>query len=260
MGNFSSDEKIIELSQLEFFGSSGSGNQQKFWVGSYLHKLNSKFHEASAEVAASIIGCAFGLDCVKYQAAHYLIDGSMYRGCYCVNYLAEEDESISFATILQQAKLDVPMKTSAIDFYKSTIVLISGFTGLATQCLDEYLRQLLVFDFLICNPDRHFANIELIYNRHTSTFRLAPIFDCGQAFLQRSTMPSRSDLEMLLYKLKMKPFSTNHYKNLIDVQKAKQIATRFIATAGGVNSIRALNVESYYTSLVLRRYNDLMNH
>lgn len=255
-----SNQEVIDLSQVLLFGSEGSGDQKKIWIENRLHKLNSKIHEDDKEVAASIIGRAFGLDCVEYHSAKYQVSGKIYRGCYCDSYLKEGDEPVSFAYILQQLVFDVPMKLPAVKFYIKTLELVTGFTGLAVTSLDDYLMNLLVFDFLICNPDRHFSNIELLRNVSTGTYRFMPIFDCGQAFLKHSMMPSRNVLDAELYKFKTKPFSTNPKKNLIDITHAKEIAKRFIFTAGGTEAISALNIEPYFTYLVLRRYHELLSY
>lgn len=253
-------EVIIKLPQPYVFGSEGSGDQKKIWIGNQLHKLNSKFHEDNKEVAAGIIGRAFGLNCVEYHSARYQVFNKIYKGCYCDSYLAEGDEPVSFAYIFQQSVFDVPMKMSAVEFYVKTLELVAGFTGLAVPSLDDYLMNLLVFDFLICNSDRHFSNIELIRNVSTNVYRFAPIFDCGQAFLKRSTLPSNEILESELHKFKTKPFSTNPKKNLIDITRAKEIATRFVSNAGGIEAIRALNIEPYFTYLVLHRYRELLSY
>ena len=46
----------------------------------------------------------------------------------------------------------------------------------------EYIRQMLVIDYLILNRDRHGANIEVLANRYRKTIRLAPLFDHGLSF------------------------------------------------------------------------------
>ncbi len=43
----------------------------------------------------------------------------------------------------------------------------------------EYIRQMLVVDFLILNRDRHGANIEVLRNSKARSIRLAPLFDHG---------------------------------------------------------------------------------
>lgn len=259
-GQQDDQELITGLTQSRLFGSEGSGDQKKIWIEDRLHKLNSKFHEDDKEVAASIIGRAFGLNCVEYHSAKYQVSDKIYRGCYCDSYLAEYEEPVSFAYIFQQTTFDVPMKMPAVKFYIKTLELVTEFTGLAASSIDDYLMNLLVFDFLICNPDRHFSNIELIHNVSTGAYKFTPIFDCGQAFLKRSAMPSRDILESELHKFKTKPFSTNPKKNLIDIERAKEIANQFVSNAGGAESLQALNLEPYFVQLTLHRYHELLSY
>ncbi|MBR5088629.1 MAG: hypothetical protein IK093_04310 [Ruminiclostridium sp.] len=47
----------------------------------------------------------------------------------------------------------------------------------------EYIRQMLVVDFLILNRDRHGANIEVLRDKKRRTVRLAPLFDHGLSLL-----------------------------------------------------------------------------
>lgn len=57
----------------------------------------------------------------------------------------------------------------------------------------EYIYQMLVFDYLILNRDRHGANIEVLENRYRKTIRLAPLFDNGVSLY--STCLTKDDLD-----------------------------------------------------------------
>ena len=253
-------EILAELRSSQLFGSEGSGDQKKIWLDNRLHKLNSKFHEDDKEVAASKIGKAFGLNCVQYHSARYKVSGKVFRGCYCQSYLAVNEESVSFAYIFQQSVFDVPMKMSAVDFFCKTINTVSEFTGIPKDTLRTYLMNILVFDFIICNPDRHFTNLEVIYNHTTFTYRLPPIYDCGQAFLRRSVMPPRDILDSELHKFKTKPFSTNPKRNIINISSARSLAQQFFYNAGGIKGINELDINDYFKYIILRRYHELMGY
>ena len=47
--------------------------------------------------------------------------------------------------------------------------------------LEEYFYNMFLFDYLICNRDRHGANIEVLQKE--DSYRLAPLFDNGLSFL-----------------------------------------------------------------------------
>ncbi len=46
---------------------------------------------------------------------------------------------------------------------------------------EDYVYEVFLFDYIICNRDRHGANIEILYNG--GGYRVAPIFDNGLSFL-----------------------------------------------------------------------------
>ena len=50
----------------------------------------------------------------------------------------------------------------------------------------EYIYQMLVFDYLILNRDRHGANMEVLINRYKKSVRLAPLFDHGVSLFCRT--------------------------------------------------------------------------
>lgn len=57
----------------------------------------------------------------------------------------------------------------------------------------EYIYNMLVVDFLICNRDRHGANIEVLRNRENRTIRLAPLFDHGLSLIFQCTNQAMLD-------------------------------------------------------------------
>ena len=48
---------------------------------------------------------------------------------------------------------------------------------------EKEIYEMLVFDFLILNRDRHGANIEILRNRNNKEYRMAPLFDHGLSLL-----------------------------------------------------------------------------
>ena len=59
----------------------------------------------------------------------------------------------------------------------------------------EYVYQMLVFDYLILNRDRHGANIEVLENKNLKSIRLAPLFDHGVSLLCRTLNEEALDKE-----------------------------------------------------------------
>ncbi len=52
---------------------------------------------------------------------------------------------------------------------------------------EEYIYRMLVVDYLICNRDRHGANMEILRNKQKKILRLAPLFDHGLSLLFHCT-------------------------------------------------------------------------
>ena len=82
------------------------------------------------------------------------------------------------------------------------------------SCLEQadYLNTMLLFDFLICNEDRHLNNFGVLKDETDGSYRFPPLFDSGYAlgFMQAEHRP----VEQYLYSCKAKPFSTSFSKQL----------------------------------------------
>lgn len=253
---FSSNE--TDLTGIVLFGTESSGNQKKIWKDGFLIKLNSKYHEDEKEVSACIIGKAFGLNMLQYSKGIYYINNTAYKGCQSKCYLSVGEQSISFASLIARSSFSVPMKMSAKDYFVKLIDTISEITAINANILAEYVLEILVFDFIVCNPDRHLSNLELIYDVNAKVFRLSPIFDNGQAFLYSNTQLTEQQYKDRLRKLKMKPFSSNPKTNLIDIGIAKKIAAKYLDNAGGYQKIADLDMNSYHSWLIRKRLRTLL--
>lgn len=49
--------------------------------------------------------------------------------------------------------------------------------------IQQKIFEILHFDSIICNVDRHMRNIELVSNKHGDIVDVIPIFDCGASLL-----------------------------------------------------------------------------
>lgn len=242
---------MLELDGINSFGTSGSGNQKKFWVNGILVKLDSKNRESKKERDASIIARSFGLDAVIYDVGKYEYNGSQRNGCYCKSYLRSNEKTVALIDILNFYNVVINSNMSSSDFFRITCECIFSYTGLDARL---YLMNMLVFDFLIANRDRHLSNIEFISG--VGYFRFVPIFDNGQSFFGTDAMLTSSQLEQSYRKYKSMPFSRNPRSNLIDINMAKSIAERFKMSCSGFNSIQ---VDVSRLKVVNFMYNKLMS-
>ncbi len=107
--------------------------------------------------------------------------------------------------------MDEPVQwaASAKENYELVLHLYAKLTGLDAR---RYLDTMLLFDYLICNEDRHLNNFGILLGDATGAFRFPPLFDNGYAlgFMQAEHKP----VEQYLYSCKAKPFSTSFSKQL----------------------------------------------
>ena len=68
------------------------------------------------------------------------------------------------------------------------------------------IYHMIIVDYIICNRDRHGANIEVLYNKNTKTYRLAPLYDHGLSLLS----PMYKDSDIRNYDIK-KEVRVNSY-------------------------------------------------
>jgi len=251
---------ILKLETSRVFGTDGSGNQKKIWVGETLIKLNSKHREANKEVSAYMLGRAFGIDTLEYKRGEYLYQGNKYIGCECKRYTKSGEISVPIIDIINAYNVEIPRSMSAQEYFKVVIDCVCEYTGIPKQLIVKNTMQMLVFDYIICNPDRHLTNFEYIYNEQTKKWRLAPLYDHGQSFLCRDGGLSVEQINNRIQKLKMRPFSSNRYKNLIDIETAKKITQAFIRNVkdkhGGLNNIP---INEFHRKVAKMQIEHLMN-
>ena len=232
---------MLELDSNLTYGTDGSGDQKKIWVDNYLYKVDSQYRESTKEVSASNIAEAFGIYHVTYKRLKCKVDGVEKWCSVCKSFLrSNEDQSINLYNILSYYdNFIVTDKLPTIDYFNGTCNIIRDFTNLDINYIKERIIQMLVFDFLIVNDDRHLRNIEIIFNKNT--FDIAPIFDNGHSFFRKDSITTYKELENLSRKYKPKPFSTNQWKNIIDIEYAKYMTNIWLnnvkQTYGDINSI-----------------------
>ena len=136
-------------------------------------------NEPYSEYYASQIAEAMGLDYVSYNLAKW-------KGTLCSTCELFTDIDTSFVPIYKFSKAKTLTETSA--FLKS----------LGEDFYDRF-ADMMVFDALICNVDRHAGNYGLLVDNKTNRPKaLAPIFDNGLALLPYAMDNDFADLENYL--------------------------------------------------------------
>lgn len=128
-------------------------------------------HESVNELIVSRLLNVLDVEHLAYRLIHsdVLVEGKIFDTFICESddFKSRGESKISLDQFYYQEKLE---EESMLDF-----------------CLrnnwGDYIWEMLVVDFLILNRDRHGANIEVLRNTITKSYRLAPLFDHGVSLL-----------------------------------------------------------------------------
>lgn len=127
-------------------------------------------HECVNELIVARLLSILGIEHLEYQLIHakILVDDLELEGYICKseNFRKASERKIAFDTYYELHKEG---KESPLDFARR-----KGW--------EKYMWQMFVVDYLICNRDRHGANIELLIDENGSE-RIAPLFDNGLSLL-----------------------------------------------------------------------------
>ena len=248
--------QTLELSSSKTFGSYSAGEQYKGWVdvngAKYLVKVNTHYREASKEISAYRLAKAFGLDCVEYKDVNIKFKGLDRNACICRSYLGEKENDISVWKALGN-RFQVKKNESARDLFNRAVECLSAKLRIDKLSLENYIKIILTFDYIICNTDRHLNNISFIENN--GVYRFAPIYDNGKSFLGTDAVLTDSDLINKSNKYKSKPFSSNPKSNLIDIEFSKNLVRQWIRNAGNLDNVLTnkghLKIVKYRTNKLL---------
>ena len=135
---------------------------------------------------------------------------------------------------------------------------------------EKTVYEMLVFDYLILNRDRHGANMEVLRSRTDRTVRLAPLFDHGISLLFHCADDAAAEKENLLADKPVQCFvgsrSARSNLNLIPPDRYPQLnrlkkSDRSFVT-GGLNRILSVAMSERIWEMIWKRwevYEDLCN-
>ena len=130
-------------------------------------------HECVNEIIADRLLTILGIPHLAYQLIHanILVDGQKQETWLCASkdYKQRGDRKTALDVYYQ---IERNPGESPMDF-----CVRNGW--------EKEIFQMLVFDYLILNRDRHGANMEVLINRFQKSIRLAPLFDHGVSLLSR---------------------------------------------------------------------------
>lgn len=176
--------KLIDLSHLNWDENttgtaSTGGNYLKATYGNGLNKEYYKMssydaylkqvvgYEAIFEVIVSRLCKKLGIPALKYK----LVKGRV---------IVKDNEFITFVSVSKEFKTAKEKKITFEKFYIQNRQENEDPLTFARRCgFTCYIDNMFLLDFLICNRDRHGANIEVL---KSDKIRLAPLFDNGISF------------------------------------------------------------------------------
>lgn len=126
-------------------------------------------HESVNEIVAQNIADALQIEHLNYELV------------YCTVKVADKMLQ-TWVTRSEDFKNPGESKMTFETYYE--ILRLDGedkFQFIERMGLKEYFNNLFLLDYIICNRDRHGANIEVLQTG--DTYRLAPLFDNGLSFL-----------------------------------------------------------------------------
>lgn len=205
MTEYKTEYKIEESYRRNDIGYSSLGIENKYYKDDYWYKQDISGYEGLAEeVCSTILRHSNLKEYVEYEAC--TINGK--SGCRSKNFLRKGESVVTFKRLYETAcGEDLANRIYAIREVGDRIHFVIDFVkDYAEIDCTEYLRNILSFDMLVLNIDRHFHNLALI--RTESGYRECPIFDNGAAFLSNwGIFPPDEELELLIGNAAARPFS-----------------------------------------------------
>lgn len=199
------DYVIDESYRRNDIGFSSLGVESKYYKDGYWYKQDISGYEGLAEETCSMILRYSNVeDYVEYEAC--MINGK--SGCRSKNFLKEGESIVTFKRLYEIAcGGDLTDRVYTIRDVKERIEFVIDFVKEYAQIdCRRYLSNILSFDMLVLNTDRHFHNLALI--RTKNGYRECPVFDNGASFLSNyGIFPPDEEIEELVTHAAAKPFS-----------------------------------------------------
>lgn len=206
-------EKIINYvlspEAMVMVSGSGIGAQKKYYEKGFWYKQNTVGYEGNSEYLASVVlSCSNITDFVSYEKCK--INGK--DGCVSENFLLPSESYISLQRLYDiyhggQLSEYIPILDSVKDRISFVKEFVFEKTGLD---IGKYLGKMLTFDMLILNTDRHFNNFGIIVDTSKSQYKMAPVFDNGNALLSNIVdFPFDLSPAANIEKVIGRPFSAN---------------------------------------------------
>lgn len=220
-------------------GRTTKGNQLKWFRDGKFIKLDLLGYEGVAEVAVSYLlhwtNLEEGKDWIPYRQCNIVEDGKYLGvGCYSPDY-RNGLLDVSASKIMQKCGISFGIE------YWDFIDFISDYTGLDCK---GYIDRILCVDSITRNDDRHFNNINFLYDIVNKKYHFAPIYDNGGSCMSDLvSYPASVDFETNYRSIHAKPF---------DIDFVYQIHNPLRILVNYTEFIKNVNVSSYNEDRALK--------
>ena len=130
-------------------------------------------------------------------------------------------------------------------------------TGLTKDYIRQKLIEMITFDYLICNIDRHLNNIILI--RNADEYIFSPLFDFGRAFAGTDSI---KDTDKIPDKLREAYLMNKSFiKDIqdIDLDYSKALVKKWLTNCGGLEGLDKLDICLGHKLFIKYRINQLLS-
>lgn len=198
-----------------------NGNQLKLQIGNQWVKADYLGYESLSEVTISrLLQRSNVNNFVKYSYTQHTFANTLHNCCISDDFVNGLTE-ISLAKLFEQnfnvdlyAEMENPMLSveECIEYIVHNTEAVTGIKDFG-----KYLTCLFEIDALLLNEDRHFRNIEVLYNPSTGEYSLPPYFDFGGSLLSDTSLyfPLTKPIQKCIEDVKAKPISPD-FKEQVD--------------------------------------------
>lgn len=200
---------------------SSKGDQPKWKYRNQWYKIDSFGYESLAEIVISRL-ISGRCDALAYEPVQIEYNGEVRMGSVSPNFLNEGDELYTLERLHlifcgQGCAEALDHKTSTEERIRYTVDFIKDITQIDNA--GETLTLWLELDAMFLNEDRHTNNIAFIRDSGYK-WRWAPYFDNGLSLLSDTkAYPTTVNYSINKRRVKAKPFSTDHNKQVIAAEK-----------------------------------------
>ncbi len=170
----------------------------------------------SEHIASSIFNL-IGIPAQETMLGEYTVSGKKKVVCACLDFTVEGSRFFDFCSI-KNTILDSDSNGSGTEL-DDVLDTIEKQQYIAPNKLLEHFWDVFIVDALLGNFDRHNGNWGFLYNDHTKTATIAPIYDCGSCLLpqadekiMQSVLENENELNARIYQFPTSALEINNRK------------------------------------------------